>query len=64
MGGWLEKVKIKLNSTQVVVEVEVKVRFELGNYFTSPNATPFLGFLCTKYFCQVLFVLFNSFLDP
>ena len=28
-GGWLEKVKIELNSTQVVVEVEV--RFELGN---------------------------------
>ena len=27
-GGWLEKVEIKLNSTQVVVEVEVKV--ELG----------------------------------
>ena len=23
MGGWLEKVKIKLNSTQVVVEVEL-----------------------------------------
>ena len=29
MGGWLEKVKIKLNSTQIVVEVEVRV--ELGN---------------------------------
>ena len=29
MGGWLEKVKIKLNSTQFVVEVEVRV--ELGN---------------------------------
>ena len=29
MGGWLEKVKIKLNSTQDVVEVEVRV--ELGN---------------------------------
>ena len=28
MGGWLEKVKIKLISTQVVVEVEVRV--ELG----------------------------------
>ena len=28
-GGWLEKVKIKLNSPQVVVEVEVRV--ELGN---------------------------------
>ena len=28
VGGWLEKVKIKLNSTQVVVEVEVEV--ELG----------------------------------
>ena len=28
-GAWLEKVKIKLNSTQVVVEVEVRV--ELGN---------------------------------
>ena len=27
--GWLEKVKIKLNSTQVVVEIEVRV--ELGN---------------------------------
>ena len=27
--GWLKKVKIKLNSTQVVVEVEVRV--ELGN---------------------------------
>ena len=27
-GGWLEKVKIKLNSTQVVVEVEVRI--ELG----------------------------------
>ena len=26
-GGWLEKVRIKLNSTQVVVEVRV----ELGN---------------------------------
>ena len=26
-GGWLEKVKLKLNSTQVVVEVRV----ELGN---------------------------------
>ena len=31
MGGWLEKVKIKLNSTQVVVEVEVIV--ELGNIY-------------------------------
>ena len=31
MGRWLEKVKIKLNSTQVVVEVEVEVRLELGN---------------------------------
>ena len=29
VGGWLEKVKIKLNSTQIVVEVEV--RGELGN---------------------------------
>ena len=29
VGGWLEKVKIKLNSTQIVVEVEVRV--ELGN---------------------------------
>ena len=29
MSGWFEKVKIKLNSTQVVVEVEVGV--ELGN---------------------------------
>ena len=28
MGGWLEKVKLKLNSIQVVVEVEVRV--ELG----------------------------------
>ena len=28
--GWLEKVKIKLNSTQVAVEVEVRV--ELGNF--------------------------------
>ena len=28
VGGWLEKVKIKLNSTQVVVEVRV----ELGNF--------------------------------
>ena len=28
-GGWLEKVRIKLNSTQVVVEA--KVRVELGN---------------------------------
>ena len=28
VGGWLEKVKLKLNSTQVVVEVEVRV--ELG----------------------------------
>ena len=28
--GWLEKVKIKLNSTQVIVEVEVRV--ELGNF--------------------------------
>ena len=28
-GGWLAKVKIRLNSTQVVVEVEVRV--ELGN---------------------------------
>ena len=27
-GGWLEKVKIELNSIQVVVEVEVRV--ELG----------------------------------
>ena len=27
--GWLKKVKIKLNSTQVVVEVQV--RAELGN---------------------------------
>ena len=25
LGGWSEKVKIKLNSTQVVVEVEVRV---------------------------------------
>ena len=25
--GWLEKVKIKLNSTQVAVEVEVRVEF-------------------------------------
>ena len=30
MGWWLEKVKIKLNSTQVVVEVELRV--ELGNF--------------------------------
>ena len=29
--GLLEKVKIKLNSTQVVVEVEVRVGVELGN---------------------------------
>ena len=29
VGGWLEKVKIKLNSTQIVVKVEVRV--ELGN---------------------------------
>ena len=28
MSGWLEKVKLKLNSTQVTVEVEVRV--ELG----------------------------------
>ena len=25
LGGWLEKVNIKLNSTQVVVEVEFRV---------------------------------------
>ena len=31
VGGWLEKVKIKLNSTQAVVEVRV----ELGNIFTT-----------------------------
>ena len=31
MGGWLEKVKLKLNSTQIVVEVEVRV--ELGKSF-------------------------------
>ena len=30
MGGWLEKVKIKLNSIQVFVEVEVRIRVELG----------------------------------
>ena len=29
VGGWLKKEKLKLNSTQVVVEVEVRV--ELGN---------------------------------
>ena len=33
VGGWLEKVKLKLNSTQLVVEVEVRV--ELGNISTS-----------------------------
>ena len=35
MGGWLEKVKIKLNLTQVVVEVEV--RFEHGQSVSNTN---------------------------
>ena len=30
MGGWLEKGKVKLNSTQVAVEVEARVK--LGNF--------------------------------
>ena len=37
LGGWVEKVKIKLNSSPVVVEVEVRVK--LGNKCTLLSAT-------------------------
>ena len=45
MGGWLEKVNLKLNSTQVVVEVEVRVELgkneNLHHWQSSPaTATP------------------------
>ena len=34
VGGWLEKLKIRLNSASVEVEVEVEVEAELGNKCT------------------------------
>ena len=37
MGGWLEIWRVKLISTQVVVEVEVEVGVELGNIAISDS---------------------------
>ena len=33
VGGWLDQLKIRLNSASVEVEVEVEVEAELGNKY-------------------------------
>ena len=41
MGGWLEKLEIRLNSASIEVKVEVKVEAKIGNF---GGESGFLGF--------------------